>query len=254
MKIISRRLCFSVAWLLTGCVQVSVPQSPTGPAGPFAAVQPFSMTTLGEAVPPAWEPWLLSRFLTRTNYRIIEHEGERVLEADANISASGLLQPLSITVADYPLLHWRWKVPKLIPAADNAKRHADDSPVRIIIAFDGDKSKFDFEDSALADTVKLFSGREMPYATIQYIWENKLPPETVLDHSKTSRVKMLVVESGALRLGQWINFQRNVKKDFERLFGEAPGAITFVGVMTDSNATGSHVNAYYGDIRFSAAE
>jgi hypothetical protein len=240
---------------MIGCAQVTVPESPlTVPTTPSMVVQAFSLTTLGESAPPAWEPWLLSRFLTRTHYRIIDHEGERVLEADANISASGLLQPLSLTVADYPVIHWRWKVPKLIATADNASRHADDSPVRIIVAFDGDKSKFDFEDSALADTVRIFSGREMPYATIQYIWENKLPAETVLDHSKTSRVKMLVVESGAGRLGQWIKFQRNVKQDYERLFGEPPGAITFVGVMTDSNATGSHVNAYYGDIRFSAAE
>jgi hypothetical protein len=197
---------------------------------------------------------VLSRFLARTNYRIVDLDGERVLYADANVSASGLLQPLTLVAADYPVLHWRWKVPKLIADADNSSRNADDSPVRIIVAFDGDKSKFDFEDSALAQTVKLFSGREMPYATIQYIWENKLPKETVIDHAKTSRAKMLVVESGPERLGQWLSFQRNVKQDYERLFGEPPGPIIFVGVMSDSNATGAHISAYYGDIRFSRAE
>ena len=108
-----------------------------------------------------------------------------------------------------------------------------------------------WKNTAFASTVKLFSGREMPYATIQYIWENKLPKETVLDNAKTSRAKMLVVESGPQRLGQWINFERNVEQDYERLFGEPPGAIIFVGVMTDSNATGSQTSAYYGDIRFS---
>ena len=184
----------------------------SGSQAAFTSVQPFSLTSVGEVAPPAWEPWILSRFLARTRYQIVDHEGERVLEADANVSASGLLQPLTLTPSEYPYLHWRWKVPKLIPGADNASRTGDDSPVRVIVAFDGDKSKFDFEDSALAHTVKLFSGREMPYATIQYIWENK---------------------------------------DFERLFGELPGPIIFVGVMTDSNATEAHTNAYYGDIRFS---
>ena len=238
-----------------GCAQfiTPYPASP-GLTGPFASVQPFSLTTAGETAPTAWEPWLLSRFLARTKYRIVEHEGERVLEADANVSASGLLQPLALPTAEYPHLHWRWKVPQLIADADNASRTGDDSPVRVIVAFDGDKSKFDFEDSALARTVKLFSGREMPYATIQYIWENKLPKETVLDNSKTSRAKMLVVESGPQRLGQWLSFQRNVKQDFERLFGEPPGPIIFVGVMTDSNATETHTSAYYGDIRFTREE
>ena len=233
-----------------GCALITPRAETSGLTTPFSAVQPFSLTSAGEIAPPAWEQWVLSRFLARTKYRIVEHEGERVLEADANVSASGLLQPLSLSASDYPTLQWRWKVPRLIAGADNASRTADDSPVRIIVAFDGDKSKFDFEDSALAQTVKLFSGREMPYATIQYIWENKLPKETVLDHAKTTRAKMLVVESGPERLGQWINFQRNVKQDFERLFGEPPGSIIFVGVMTDSNATETRTSAYYGDIRF----
>lgn len=247
-----RAAVFAGVLALAGCAQFITPYpQQAGIALLFEAVQPFSLTSPGETAPPAWEPWVLSRFLARTKYRIVDHEGERVLEADANVSASGLLQPLALAVNDYPHLHWRWKVPQLIADADNASRTGDDSPVRVIVAFDGDKSKFDIEDSALARTVKLFSGREMPYATIQYIWENKLPPETVLDNSKTSRAKMLVVESGPKRLGQWINFQRNVKQDYERLFGESPGSIIFVGVMTDSNATQSQTSAYYGDIRFS---
>ena len=254
-RCLARAGFFCILLGLQGCAQLIAPaQGPTLSSVAFAAVQPFSLTSVGESLPTAWEPWLLSRFLARTKYRIVEHEGERVLEAEANVSASGLLQPMSLAVAEFPHLHWRWKVPQLIADADNASRIADDSPVRVIVAFDGDKSKFDFEDSAFAQTVKFFSGREMPYATIQYIWENKLPAETVLDNAKTSRAKMLVVESGPQRLGQWINFQRNVKQDYERLFGEPPGSIIFVGVMTDSNATGSHTSAYYGDIRFSRDE
>ena len=252
MRLMLRSAIILGLLLATGCAQRMAPYPlQSGSQAAFASVQPFSLTPVGEVAPPAWEPWILSRFLARTRYQIVDHEGERVLEADANVSASGLLQPLTLTPSEYPYLHWRWKVPKLIPGADNASRTGDDSPVRVIVAFDGDKSKFDFEDSALAHTVKLFSGREMPYATIQYIWENKLPPETVIDHAKTSRAKMVVVESGPQRLGQWISFQRNVKQDFERLFGELPGPIMFVGVMTDSNATEAHTNAYYGDIRFS---
>lgn len=255
MQNLMRNVILAALLLLAGCAQFITPRlPPPGPSTPFEAVQPFSLTTIGEPAPPAWEPWILSRFLGRTKYRIVEHEGERVLQAIANVSASGLLQPLALDVAEYPRLHWRWKVPQLIADADNASRNFDDAPVRVIVAFDGDKSKFDFEDSALARTVKLFSGREMPYATIQYIWENKLPAETVLDNAKTSRAKMLVVESGPRRVGQWIDFHRNVKQDYERLFGEPPGPIIFVGVMTDSNATASQTTAYYGDIRFSRDE
>jgi hypothetical protein len=246
--------CCAIAQL-SGCAEIMTsPARVNGIGGPFNTVQAFSLSSVGATAPPGWEPWILSRFLARTQYGIVDHEGERVLAAKANVSASGLLQPLDLATADYPFISWRWKVPQLIPGANNASRVGDDSPVRVIVAFDGDKSKLDFEDQALGRTVKLFSGREMPYATIQYIWENQLPPETVLENVRTSRSKMLVVESGAGRLGQWLTFKRNVRTDYQRLFGEPAGPIIFVGVMTDSNATGTETSAYYGDIRFSREE
>ena len=250
-----RLLLCSAMVFLSGCAELMTSPMPiTGAGAPLNAVQPFSLTSVGETAPPSWQPWILSRFLARTQYGIVEHEGERVLLAKANVSASGLLQPLAFAATDYPIINWRWKVPQLIPGANNASRVGDDSPVRVIVAFDGDKSKLDFEDEAFGRTVKLFSGREMPYATIQYIWENQLPPETVLENARTSRSKMLVVESGPERLGRWLTFKRDVRADYQRLFGEPPGSIIFVGIMTDSNATGTQASAYYGDIRFSREE
>ena len=250
-----RFLLCSVIFLVGGCAQLIVPTLPASSYhATFNAVQAFSLSAVGDTAPPGWEPWTLSRFTARTQYGIIDHEGERVLAAKANISASGLLQPLTLAAAEYPFITWRWKVPQLIPGADNATSVGDDSPVRVIVAFDGDKSKLDFEDQAIARTVKLFSGRDMPYATIQYIWENKATLETVLENARTSRSKMLVVESGPARLGQWLTFKRDVRADFQRLFGEPPGPITFVGVMTDSNSTGTQTSAYYGDIRFTREE
>lgn len=236
--------------LIAGCA--SKAPAPVSTSTLLAKVQAFSETPVGEMAPAGWEPWILSKFLARTDYRIVEHDGQRVMVADANTSASGLLQPLSALTSETPWLSWRWKVPALIPGADNASRHGDDSPVRVIVAFDGDKSKWDFEDLSFASLVRVFSGRDMPYATIQYIWENQKPPETVIDNAKTSRSKMLVVESGSTHVGQWRDYKRNIRADYERLFGEPPGPIIFVGLMTDSNATGTMARAYYGDIRLSS--
>lgn len=246
-------LCGAIVFL-SGCAEIMTVPPATGAGGPLSAVQPFSLTSVGETAPTCWQPWILSRFLARTQYGIVEHDGERVLLAKANVSASGLLQPLAFAATDYPIINWRWKVPQLILGADNASRVGDDSPVRVIVAFDGDKSKLDFEDQAFDRTVRLFSGRDMPYATIQYIWENRLPTETVLENARTSRSKMLVVESGPAHLGQWLTFRRDVRADYQRLFGEPAGPIIFVGVMTDTNATGTEAIAYYGDIRFTREE
>ena len=218
------------------------------------AIAPFSLATSGEALPAGWQPWIISRFNRKTQYRIVEQQGAHVLEAFAERSASGVLQDVSIEPKLYPQLSWRWRISQLPKEADLSRRGSDDSPARIIVSFDGDKSRFDFEDRATADLVKLFSGREMPYATIMYVWDNKLPPGTLLDNAHSSRAKMIVVESGPGRVGEWLGFTRNVSDDFKRAFNELPGKIISVGVMSDSNATNSVITTQYGDISLRPAD
>jgi hypothetical protein len=231
--------------LMAGCASVVPPIAEDARAH---VVTPFSSASSEGGLPNGWQPWIMSRVLNNTRYRIVRDDGKPVLEARSESAASGLLQEVSIDPAVHRFISWRWKAAELIPAADNARRGTDDSPVRVIVAFDGDRSKFDFEDRAMADMAKLMSGREMPYATIMYIWENKLPVDTILDNAVTSRAKMIVAESGPKRVGQWLTFKRDLVEDYRRAYGEEPGRIISVGVMTDSNSTGTNVTAYYGDI------
>jgi hypothetical protein len=61
-----------------------------------------------------------------------------------------------------------------------------------------------------------------------------------------------VVESGAGRLNQWINYERDIRADYEKAFGEPPGALIGIGIMTDSDNTRSHAQAWYGPIQLIA--
>jgi hypothetical protein len=90
----------------------------------------------------------------------------------------------------------------------------------------------------------------MPYATLMYIWENRATRDSVIPNLHTSRVKMIVAESGHGKLGTWQEVTRNVYEDFRRAFGEEPGPIISIGIMTDTDNTGANVHAYYGDIVF----
>jgi Protein of unknown function (DUF3047) len=238
-----------VSVALAGCASVPANDSEVRDS----SVSSFASPTAANGLPGGWQDWIMSRLLKKTEYKVINENGTHVLEARSESAASGLLQEVLIDPNVQRHISWRWKAPQLIPTADNTRRNADDSPVRIVIAFDGDKKKFDFEDRAMADMVKLFSGREMPYATIMYIWENKLPVGTVLENAHSSRAKMIVAESGPKRVGQWLTMTRDVLEDYRQAYGEEPGKIISVGVMTDTNTTGSKVTAYYGDIMFSEA-
>jgi len=64
---------------------------------------------------------------------------------------------------------------------------------------------------------------------------------------------MIVADSGPENLGRWHTVTRNVVADFRRAFGEEPGTITSVGIMTDTDNTGTKAEAFYGDIEFRRA-
>jgi hypothetical protein len=83
-----------------------------------------------------------------------------------------------------------------------------------------------------------------------YVWCNHRAPGTVIVHPRSSRVRAIVVESGAGRLGQWTSYTRDVRADYERAFGELPGKLTGVALMTDSDNTHTKAQAWYGPLRF----
>jgi hypothetical protein len=175
------------------------------------------------------------------------------LHAHAEAAASGLLHPVSFDIRSAPMLQWRWKISGLIPDADNRVASKEDSPARIILGFEGDKSKLTFREKTASVLAKTGTGRELPYAEIVYVWANKAPVGTIIPNPHTRRVEMVVAMSGPERVGEWVTLARNVYDDFKRAFGEEPGTLTDVGVLTDTDNTGATVDAWYGDIRFMPA-
>jgi len=234
------------AALITACA--SAPEAVVLPY-----VSSFSDSPPGEALPRGWERWTLSRLKRSTQYRLVDEAGKTVVRASADSSASGLIHRLNLDPRTYPTLTWRWKVTQLIPGADNTRRQTEDSPVRVVVTFAGNLDKLSFDDRLFFDNVRLISGQQMPYATLMYIWENRAPLDTVIPNRHTSRVRMIVAESGRGKVGRWQDVTRNVHEDYKRVFGEEPGKITAVGIMTDTDNTGENVHAFYGDIQFHRA-
>lgn len=208
----------------------------------------FSSNPAG-ALPYGWAPLIVTRAKKPTQYRLVDDDGTTVLHAVAVASASALMQEFDLDPASQPWLEWRWKVGSHIKAADNRYRDTEDSPVRIVLAFDGDKGSLPFSEQIMFETGRLVSGRELPYATLMYIWEKKAPVGSVIAHTRTGRLKMVVAASGPHGIGQWRELSRNIVEDYERAFAEKPGRLIGIGVMSDTDNTGETVEAWYGDIR-----
>jgi hypothetical protein len=245
------RILAPIVVLVAGCALQA--ERPPENAVALLHVQSFASSRPDNAHAAGWQDWTFSRFKKRTHYEVVQDSGRMVMKASADSSASGLRHWLKLDPAAYPVLTWNWKVNELIESADNTRKDTEDSPVRVLVTFDGDIAKLSLADRLVFDDVYLLTGRRMPYATLVYIWENRVARNTVIANVHTSRIKMIVAESGRENLGLWQNVTRNVAEDFRRAFGEEPGTITSVGIMTDTDNTGKKAEAFYSDIQFRRA-
>ena len=76
--------------------------------------------------------------------------------------------------------------------------------------------------------------------------------DTLIVNPRTDRIRKIVVESGPARLKQWLAYRRDVRADYERAFGEPPGGLQGIAIMTDSDNTRGFAQAWYGEIRLEA--
>jgi hypothetical protein len=207
----------------------------------------------GATMPPGWGPFIIAAGKRRTEYRLVEDQGQTVLNAKAEGAASALSYAVKFDVHAAPMLEWRWKVANLIEGADNSVSSKEDSPARVVLGFDGDRSKFTVLERASAAVSKSANGRDLPVSQLIYIWSNHAAVGTIIPNPRTKRVQMVVASSGPAGVGKWQTLSRNVLEDFRRAFGEEPGMLTDVGVLTDTDNTQGSTEAWYGDIRFQPA-
>ena len=216
-----------------------------------ASIPTFSTAQPGP--PPApWEIVKVNESKKLTVYELVDDGGKVVLHAVSDASASALGVPTRIDIARTPIISWRWKVAGLIPGADNGVASKEDAPARLMLTFDGDKSKLPLTDRATVALVSKLYGRDLPYATLMYVWSNNAPVGTVIANPHTKRIQMIVASSGKGGVGAWQTLTRNLRDDYRKAFGEDPGPLTSIAAFTDSDNTRSHAEAWYGDIALTA--
>ena len=187
-----------------------------------------------------------------TQYVYAKLDGRDAMAVSAVSSASMLRHALRIEPQHLGRVKFSWKVTALISEADLALRDSADSPVRIVLAFAGDRARFSARNAMLSELSHAITGEPLPYATLMYVWCNTRAPGSVIVSPRTDRIRKLVVESGAQHLNQWLDYERDIGADFETAFGEPPGALLGIGIMTDSDNTHASTQAWYGQLYLSA--
>lgn len=248
---------------LAGCVGVPVEELLASSAivrelqpesGALVEAARFSAGRAGEAPPGRWDSFIVSRFSTRTEYRLVESDLRVVLEARADGSASGFYRRIRIDPKRHPVVEWRWRVVQPLAGTDPRIPSREDSPARLVISFHGDVTRLDFVERTTLRLYHALSGEKLPYAMLMYIWSSDAPVGTIAPNIHTDKIQIIVVESDTGRVGEWREFRRNILEDYRLVFGEEPWDIVAVGVMTDAGNTRQTARAQYGDITFRPAQ
>ena len=122
-----------------------------------------------------------------------------------------------------------------------------------MVSFAGDARTLSAKDRTAAAIAESISGQPLPYAELMYVWGGKVAVDSITTSTLTSRVRMIAVAADEQGIGQWQSYTRSLVEDFRRAFGEEPGNVTAIAVMTDTDNTGSYAETLYGDIRVQAA-
>jgi len=221
--------------------------------------EPVSQSQAGRVATP-WAAESGSSWLHRTfpgkvsnQFAYLKLDGRNAMGVTSSAAASMMRKVVSVEPAQLEAVRFSWKVPALIAGADLALRDKADSPVRLVLAFDGDRSKMSGRDHMLSELARALAGEDMPYATLMYVWCNTREPGSVLMNSRTDRIRKLVLESGPKRLNRWLDYERDIRADYLTVFGEEPGRLIAIGIMTDTDNTKSTAEAWYGPVVLGAA-
>lgn len=216
--------------------------------GAFAVVL---VAACSAALPPQADGWHAVPIPGKesTVYRWSTKDGRTAWHARSERSASMWRRhaPRDIAARE---LSFSWWVPGVLRDASVADASREDAAARVILAFEGDESKLPWRTRALYDLAEALTGERPPYATLMYVWDAQAAPGSVIVNPKTDRVRKIVVDAADQGLGRWRDHRRDFAADFRRAFGEEPGRVVAVAVMTDTDNTGSSAEAWYGPIEF----
>ncbi len=183
-----------------------------------------------EFTPAEIAEWPRREFDGDVGYRLIDDDRPAV-EAIAEDGATALYHEVDIDVSETPWLEWSWRVDEL-PQGDASERDkdGDDYGARIYVVQEG------------------FFGK-LSARALNYVWSRELEAGTQWPNAFTGRARMISVEQGDERRGEWVTYRRDLREDWQTAFDEAPGTIHGVAIMTDSDNTDSRSVARYGRIR-----
>lgn len=218
-------------------------------------IAPFSGAEPGADLPAGWQLLTVAR-RKLPEFRLVRDAGQTVLRVHSEAAVGSLGHTLSVDPGKTAELSWRWKVDHVLEKAKLGTKEGDDFAARVYVSFDVPLETLSFTARAKIKLAQIVYGAHLPTAAICYVWDNRSPVGTSMWNPYTDRLRMVVLESGNARAGQWVAESRNLDADFQAAFGaqwnKPTPRITGVAVAADTDQTLESVTAWFGDLRIEA--
>lgn len=176
--------------------------------------------------PAGWEP---RNDAARSTYRVMVEDALRFVRATAEATGSQMGREFPWDTDAYPILHWTWRPRAFPPESDERQQSRNDSALAVYA---------------------VFGGTQVTGRAVKYVWSRVAPAGTTIP---TGTARVIVLRSGAPPDLRWVAETVDVRRDYERLFGESPGRARGVAVLTDADQTKSRAVGDYGPFRICPA-
>ena len=193
--------------------------------------EPFDYPNHLAGLPPPWEArkgiWGSADPL-ELYYTIKKDDNNQYLSAETSGDAINVGRPAEVNLRIYNKLRWRWRAWSLPVGGNEEEKDKNDSGAAVRIIFKGG----------------------LRARMLKYVWSSTLPKGTETESAGNSKIKVIVLQSGTDRLGEWVWEEVNAYEDYKRLYGGEPRTVRILGVITDANNTKTLSKADYDDFTF----
>lgn len=247
----ARALVTVWALVLVACQTVPEASVATYAASDADSAAAYSQGT--QALFPGWE---LRRLPGKrwAPFTPVVVDGQPGVQVNAQSSLSLLRTRVEPHRTEPVEVQFSWWVDSLSEGADLSDSDTSDAPAQLLVAFDGDRERLSARNAMMSELLLLVTGEEMPYASLVYVWANDHAPGTVIRDPRSDRIRYLVVEQGSRHLRQWVHHRRDIHADYRYVFGEEPGPLAGLAIMTDTDNTRTQARGVFGPVSLTTVD
>ncbi|HXF77977.1 MAG TPA: DUF3047 domain-containing protein [Usitatibacter sp.] len=218
-----------------------------------ASIPPFSTAEPGAALPAGWFPIALP-YGKHSEIGVVREEGGNALRVRSIHAFGSVAHRMSVDPAAVPRLSWRWKVDRVVEGARLERKGKEDFAARVYVSFEYPEEMLSFGTRAKLAIARTFFDF-VPSAALCYVWDNRHAIGTGAWSPHFDHVRVVVLESGNAKAGQWIGEARDIEADFRAAFPAWKGPLPRVNgliVGNDTDQTAEEATAWFGDLRLAA--